>query len=279
MNYRSPWLRIFQLLPAVFLVMGCNLQKDIDVELPTGPTQLVAECYLENGIIPRLTVTETMPYLSATELTTLPDVTVVLTLPNGTHDTLQYAPGQDRRTRKAYTHISKRRLLARPGDKFRLDITDKGGLGRHLTGTATMPTTVSIDTVEWKFNDKPEDERQAYVIARFQDPGNSTDFYRFQIHKSRINQDPESDYNVDDRLNNGQLITLGTSYQFNPSDTVIVTVYHIDEPYYRFMESVENARGANGNPFAQPAAISSTVEGGLGVFTVLNYQRKQVLIK
>jgi hypothetical protein len=278
MNHLSAWRRLFYLLPASFLVISCNLQKDIEVVLPSGPTQLVAECYLENGVVPRLTVTETAPYLSMTESLTLPEVTVVLTLPNGTRDTLQYAPGQDRRTRKAYTHISKRRLTARPGNTFKLDIVDKQG-NRHLTGTATMPTAVPINDVEWKFNDKPEGERQAYAIARFQDPGNTTDFYRFQIHRGTITDDSESDYNVDDRLTNGQLVTLGTSYQFNPSDTIIVSLYHLDEPYYRFLESVEDARGANGNPFVQPATVKSTVTGGIGVFTVLNYQRKQVIVR
>ena len=276
MNHRLTWLRIFQLAPAFFLA-SCGLQKDIDVELPAGPAQLVAECYLENGVIPRLTVTETVPYLSTTETITLPEVTVVLTLPSGAHDTLQYSPGQDRRTRKTYTHISKRRLSAKPGDTFKLDITDKQG--RHLTGTTTMPTAIAIDTVEWKFNDKPEDQRQAYLTASFRDPVATTDFYRFQIHLSQINKDPKSDYNVDDRLTNGQPVTLGTSYRFNPQDTLLVTLYHVDEPYYHFMESVDDARSANGNPFAQPSAIRSTVQGGVGVFTVLNYQRKTVILR
>ena len=276
MNFRFSRLLLFRMLPAL-LLGSCGLQKDIDIDLPAGPTQLVAECYLENGVIPRLTVTETVPYLSTTETITLPEVTVVLTLPNGTHDTLQYSPGLDRRTRKTYTHISKRRLLAKPGDTFQLDITDK--LGRHLTGTTTMPTYIPIDTVEWKFKDKPEDQRQAYLIARFQDPANTTDYYRFQIHRGQVSKDPESDYNVDDRLTNGQLVTLGTSYRFNPQDTLIVTLYHIDQPYYQFMQSTDDARSANGNPFAQPSSIKSTVQGGIGVFTVLNYQRKTVILK
>ncbi|WP_324671646.1 DUF4249 domain-containing protein [Hymenobacter sp. GOD-10R] len=276
MTFRPTSLRLLHVLP-ICLLTNCGLQKDIDIELPAGPAQLVAECYLEDGVIPRLTVTETVPYLSTTETITLPEVTVVLTLPNGTHDTLQYAPGLDRNTRKTYTHISKRRLRARPGDTFQLDITDKQG--RHLTGTATMPTAIPIESVEWKFNDKPEGERQAYLTARFQDPASTTDFYRFQIHKNYVHRDTESDYNVDDRLTNGQLVTLGTSYRFNPQDTLIVSLYHIDQPYYQFMQSTDDARSANGNPFAQPSAIRSTVQGGVGVFTVLNYQRKTVILK
>ncbi|MCR5886827.1 DUF4249 domain-containing protein [Hymenobacter sp. J193] len=152
-------------------------------------------------------------------------------------------------------------------------------MGRHLTGTATMPARVPIDTVEWKFNDRPEDQREAYVLVRFQDPATAGDYYRFQIHRDSISDDPEVDYTPDDRLNNGQEFTLGTSYEFDPGDTLITTLYHLDKAYADFMQSVDDARGANGNPFAQPAGIRSTVQGGLGVFTVLSYERRTIIIK
>jgi hypothetical protein len=42
---------------------------------------------------------------------------------------------------------------------------------------------------------------------------------------------------------------------------------------------VEDARSANGNPFAQPVTIKSTVTGGFGVFTHLNYQTRELIIK
>jgi hypothetical protein len=43
---------------------GCgSLEKDVNVPLPYYANQLVTECYLENGVVPRLTVTESVPYL------------------------------------------------------------------------------------------------------------------------------------------------------------------------------------------------------------------------
>ncbi|GAA4004390.1 hypothetical protein GCM10022408_15200 [Hymenobacter fastidiosus] len=256
---------------------GCNLQQDIDVELPVLPAQLVAECYLVPGQVPRLTVTETVPYLSTPEPSVPTDVTVVLTLPNGQQQQLSFRPGQDKLTQKAYTHIGRQPLVARPGDTFTLDVRDSKG--RRVTGTATMPALVPLDTVEWKFNEKSGEERKAYVLSRFQDPAATANFYRFQIHNDSISKDPERDFELDDRLNNGQLITLGTSYRFSAGDTLLITLYHIDQPYYLFLQSVQDARNANGNPFAQPAAIRSTVQGGLGVFTVLSSDRRTVILK
>ncbi|QDA59137.1 DUF4249 domain-containing protein [Hymenobacter jejuensis] len=275
-RYLQKYLGGLSALLVLAFATGCGLQKDIDVELPAGPAQLVVECYLENNQIPRLTVSETTPYLADPTPAVPTDATVVLTYPDGHRETLTYGPGISRQG-KAYTHIGKQRLTVKPGDKFVLDVTDTQG--RHVTGTAIAPTVVTIDTLEWKFNDKPAEERQAYVLNTFQDPAGTLDFYRFQIHRNSLANGSEIDYMIEDRLNDGKKITLGTSYQFDSGDTLVVSLYHFDQPYYRYMQSVQNARNANGNPFAQPSAIQSTVQGGLGVFTVLSYQRKTIIIK
>ncbi|QNH61254.1 DUF4249 domain-containing protein [Hymenobacter sediminicola] len=277
-NYFSPAIRsLLLLLPVAMLLSGCDLQKDIDVELPALPAQLVTECYLEDGQIPRLTVTETTPYL-ASPVPVLPtDVTVVLTLPSGRHDTLRFRPGIDSTILKGYTHIGSRPLVARPGDTFSLEVYDTKG--RRVTGTATMPDRIPIDSLRYKFNDKPTEERKAYLLTSFTDPAATADFYRLQIHKDSISTDRERDFELDDRLNNGKSFTVGTSYQFRAGDTLLVTLYHIDQPYYLFRQSVRDARDANGNPFAQPSAIRSTVQGGVGVFTVLSYDRKQIILR
>ena len=255
---------------------SCDLEQDIDVELPVLPAQLVAECYLENGRIPRLTVTETVPYLASPEPVLVTDVTVRLTLPGGQVEVLRFLPGIDRATGKGYTHTGRRALVARPGDTFGLEVMDTKG--RRLTGTATVPSRVPIDSLEYKFNDRPPAQREAFVLTNFRDPVGLGNFYRLQIHRDSIGPTPEIDYDVEDRLNDGTSFTLGTSYRFDPGDTLLVTLYHIDQPYYLFQRSVQDARNANGNPFAQPSAIKSTVKGGLGVFTVLSYDRKQIII-
>ncbi|WBA42184.1 DUF4249 domain-containing protein [Hymenobacter canadensis] len=264
------------LLTLAGLTASCDLEQNIDVELPALPAQLVAECYLEDGQIPRLTVTETVPYLASPEPVLPTDVTVRLTLANGQVEVIRFFPGVDPVTGKGYTHMGRRPLVARPGDVFSLEVVDTKG--RRLTGTATVPARVPIDSVEYKFNDLPPTQREAFVLTNFRDPAGLGDYYRLQIHRDSISDEAEIDYDVEDRLNDGRPYTLGTSYRFDPGDTLLVTLYHFDQPYYLFRQSVNDARNANGNPFAQPSAIKSTVQGGLGVFTVLSYDRKQIII-
>jgi Domain of unknown function (DUF4249) len=263
------------LLAAGLLTTGCNLEQNADVDLPVLPAQLVVECYLESGKIPEMTVTETVPYLSTPTPAVPTDVTVTLTSPTGTTETLRYQPGQNPDTRKLFTHRGTRRLVIRPGDTWQLTVTDTKG--RRVTGSATMPSTVPIDAIEWTFNSQPEPK--ALVTVKFQDPPGVGDFYRFQVHNDSISDDPDVEYFPEDRLLDGQLVTLGTSYEFAPDDTLVISLFHLDQPYYNFLRSVDDAQSANGNPFGQPAAVQSTVQGGIGVFTILNYQRRTVIVR
>ena len=248
-----------------------KLQNDINVPLPTYSAELVLECYLEAGKVPSLAVTTSVPQVP-------PDVTVTLTMPNGTPVPLAFNPNYKALVdtaagEKFHSHIGRDALVARPGDVFKIDVRDTQG--RHITGTTTMLAPIPIDSVEYKFNDKTGTNRKAYFLTNFRDPASPDDCYRLQLHKGRptaknLLKSPEVDMSVQDRLLNGQPFVLGTSYRFNPGDTVTATLYHTDLAYFQFRQSVRDARQANGNPFAQPSGIYSNVQGGVGIFTVLS---------
>jgi hypothetical protein len=281
-------------LSLLALLAGCGkLQNDANVVLPAYTNQLVAECYLEPGVIPRLTVTESVPYLdngqavaAGSQILALPngqtvqlptDVTVTLTLPGGQPTPLKFSPGVDATTGKYYTHIGTKPITARAGQQFGLDVQDKRG--RHLTGTAITPTFIPIDSVKYKYNGLTGDNKKAYFMTKWTDPGITTDFYRLMLHKGKPANNSETDNDIRDKLFNGQPYAQVTTYRFRPGDTVTATLYHVDTLYFDFRQSVRNARNANGNPFAQPSAIHSTVQGGLGVFSVLVSDKRTVILK
>ncbi len=270
------------LLLALVGLAGCGkLQNDINVPLPTYSSELAVECYLEPGQVPSLTVTTSVPYLSSVLPQVPTDVDVTLTLPDGTVVPLAFQPNYQvltdtTRGEKFHTHIGRDPLVAKPGDVFVLDVRDTKG--RHATSTTTMLPPVPIDSVGYKFNDKSPSERRAYFLTNFRDPATPDDCYRLQLHKGNpangaLLKRPEVDYAVEDRLLNGEHFTLGTSYRFYPGDTVTATLYHTDRAFFRFRESVRDARDANGNPFAQPSAIYGNVQGGIGIFSVLSFTR------
>ena len=272
---------------------GCGLQKDVAVPLPAYSNELVAECYLQNGVVPRLTITESVPYLYNGQATTgasvgfrlpngqtvqLPtDVQVSLTLPDGSVMPLAFKPGTDLTTGKLYTHIGTAPLAAATGQRFELDAQDLRG--RHLTGTAVVPTLVPIDSATYKFNDGTGDDHKAYFMTRWLDPLATTDYYRLQLHLGRPSNNSDRDTDISDRLFNGQPYAQVTTYRYHVGDTITATLYHVDSLYYAFRQSTRDARNANGNPFAQAAPIHSTVQGGIGVFTVLVSDQRTVIVR
>lgn len=276
------------------LLASCGkLQNDANVVLPAYTNQLVAECYLENGIIPRLTITESVPYLdngqavaAGSQLLTLPngqiiqlptDVTVSLKLPSGQNMPLRFSPGIDIITGKYYTHIGTVPIVAKAGQQFGLDAQDRRG--RHVTGTAIVPALIPIDSIKYKFNNLTGSNKKAYFQTSWTDPGATIDFYRLMLHKGKPANNSETDNDIRDKYFNGKAYSQVTTYRFLPNDTVTATLYHVDTLYFDFRQSVRNARSANGNPFAQPSAIHSTVQGGIGVFSVLVSDQRTVILK
>ena len=276
------------------VLAGCGkLQKDVAVPLPYYANQLVAECYLENGVVPRLAVTESVPYLddgqaiaAGSYILPLPngqnvqlpaDVAVTLTLPDGRQLVLPFKPGLDATTGKYYTHVGTAPITARAGQQFALDVRDQRG--RHITGTAVVPTFIPIDSVRYQFNAQTDSSRRAYFVTSWRDPAATRDYYRILLHRGRPSNDSETSRDLDDRLFNGQPYAQVTTYRFRQNDTITATLYHVDSLYYDFRQSTRDARNANGNPFSQPSAIHSTVQGGIGVFTVLVPDQRTLILK
>jgi hypothetical protein len=143
-----------------------------------------------------------------------------------------------------------------------------------VTGTTTIMERVPIEAVEWEFNDR----NKAYLLTSFQDDPNAENFYRYMVHRDSLSNGSQRDFVSSDRLTNGKRVSYGSAYDYEKGDTLIVSLFHIEKQYYDFMSSVSDARSANGNPFAQPSRIKSSVQGGIGIFTNLAFDRKTVVI-
>lgn len=264
-------LFLYLILPVLLLTTACDLEKDIEVVLPEHTPQLVVECYLQQGKPFRLAVTESSSYFDEPQPPFVADAQVYITH-NGRRIKLSYKPMVSPGASKYYTHTSPEIMRAKAGDIFGLEVTDSKG--RKVTGFTTVLPTVPIEEVEWKFNDK----EKAYLLTSFQDAAGTSNFYRYVTHLDSLNTRPERDFTLDDNLANGKRTTLGSAYNYDRNDTIIVTLYHIEKQYYDFLNSVEDAKDANGNPFAQPSKIRSSVQGGIGIFTNLVYDRKTVVL-
>ncbi len=282
---------LFLLLTAATLT-ACNLQKEIDIPSPNIPTQLFVECYLVPGEPYRLIVQRTQPFdapppISGDSLNPIfnldflaVDAVVTIAGPRGS-ETINFSPAQDTSSThtRFFTHIGTTVFDGQPGEVFTIDITDSEG--RRVTGSTTVLAPVPIDTVEVSFNpDAPFADAKAALLTRYFDPVAPGNAYRYQTNRVvRGKFDRQQSFELDDLRINGAPSAVGSSYRFTQGDTLDVALHHISLPYLRFLESVDAAEGANGNPFAQPASIKSTVQGGLGVFTSLATDRRRIILK
>ncbi|WP_242916899.1 DUF4249 domain-containing protein [Pontibacter liquoris] len=269
---KKPSSRYMLLLCLLALLCACDLQKDVEVDLPTYTPQLVVECYLEPGKPYRLTLLESSSYFATPQPDLVTDAEVYIAH-NGTKTKLTYKPQYDENTGRFYTYSATETMQGKPGDIYRLEVSDEKG--RKVTGFTTILPRVPIDTIEWKFNDKEE----AYLLTTFQDDPNAADFYRYMVHQDSLHTDPEQLQISTDKLTNGKRTSYGSTYEYDKGDLLIVSLFHIEKQYYDFLSSTADAKNANGNPFAQPAQIKSSVQGGIGIFTNLAYDRKVVVLQ
>ncbi|MGV3540613.1 MAG: DUF4249 domain-containing protein [Rufibacter sp.] len=254
------------------------MEQEIEVKLPVLPPQMVVECYLENGQPYRLALSESSSYFGATQPVVIDNATVTITKNNEPPVTLPYKLVVDEKNAKVFTHQSTKLVEGNVGDVFTLLITHPSG--RRITGTTTVLPPAPIDSVGYKFNDKPEANQEAYLLVRWQDDPSRENFYRLLAHQDSSGvTNSRMDAELDDRLRNGQKIVYTTTYRFKRNDTLDIKLFHADQAYYQYISSVEDARRSNGNPFAQPVSVKPTVAGGYGVFTFLNYDTKRVILK
>lgn len=252
-----------------------SLQKDVTIDLPHYEPEIVVECYLEHGKPYRLFLTESANYFGEVDLPSLPNVKVSITH-NGAEEILTFNPGYDSTTQKFYTYAGTTIVDSAQKGDYALKIEDEVK-GRIVTGVTSFLPAPRLDTIEVKFRDK---DSLAFVLTKFQDNHpNDPNYYRIIVNKDSLAGDVVMEFSLEGRFKTDNQIALGTGYDFKDEDTVFVSVFHLQKDYYDFLETVEDAKQANGNPFAQPTVVKSTVEGGLGVFTTLAYFRRRLVLE
>lgn len=256
---------------------ACNLEQNIDIDLPQVPSQLFVECYIEENKPIRILLTESVGFL---------DVDVLPTINQGTEISLTSNDGQeylieaefsfDSLDGTAYNYISQESLNQIPSNReYELKISDE--LGRTLRGTTRFLEKPQIENIEARFR---ESDSLAFLLVTFPDLDPMADnFYRIVINQDTLGGVREIDFYLQDLFTTDNKITIGTGFNYEKNDTLFVSLYHIEEKYFDFLQSVDDASNANGNPFAQPAVIKHTVEEGMGVFTTLPYDRRIFVVK
>lgn len=271
-------IKYLSALAALSFFAACNLEKEVNIELPLYDSQPVVECYLEPGKPFRLLLTRSYGFfdplgLDSTFLdkTLLSGATVTVAY-NGQVDTLYGQLSADFSPLKIFNYTGLNIVSATPGIEYTLNIVLPDG--KNITGQTTMLPLVPIDSIRVEWN--PDRDTLARVLTYITDDVTQENFFRRMLNYGSLDSVPEQDFLANDRIATTELIAFGTGYDLVQGDTVINTIFHITRDYYDYIESVQLAVFGNLNPFAQPSPIKSNVRGSanpLGIFTCLVYDR------
>ena len=268
----------------LFSTVACNLEQEIDLELPVYESQYVVEAYLEPGQPFRILLTESAPYFE--EFPTLDEQFLENILVNDAEVSISHKGETyvlenglffDFFTGKLYNYGNPTLVPADFEEDFNLEITTRDD--EMITGTTKVFPPVPIDSVVVEFQ---ENDTLARVLTYFSDDLSEANFYRYMLHRSSLDSTAYQDFIINDEVVDSETIVFGTAYDFAEGDTIINSLLHIDLDYYSWVESVAFAVGSNGNPFGQPGKLQSNIEGdanAIGVFTGFSPERITTIIE
>jgi len=283
-NYKLNKLYFFLFLPllSAFLLTSCNLEQEVEIDLPEYDSRPVLECYLEAGKPFNLLISRSAPYFApfpSLDQEFLQDLLIdsaeVVIRHNGEEYVLENQIRFNPNTGKFSNYFNPGPVPFDTINPFELSVTFNDG--STITGSTRMLPVIPLDSL---VIEPAESDTLARVLTYFTDRVGQENFYRRTFHESSLDSLPEQDFPVNDRIVE-DVVVFGTGFNYAKGDTIISTLYHIEESYYTFLTSVDAAAAGNGNPFAQPSPVATILGGtanAIGIFTGLSYDRVTVIL-
>jgi hypothetical protein len=153
---------------------------------------------------------------------------------------------------------------------------------KTLESTSNIPNHVSFDSLIVRKGSIPgfpgaqENDSSYQVMVMYKDPAEMVNFYRFV---EIVNNEITNSYVFDDRLNNGEYVTvplLNFSRELVPGDVLEIEMQCIDELVYEYFNSFGNTQGGSATP-ANP--YTNIIGSELGYFNAHTSEVKEKVIE
>jgi hypothetical protein len=153
---------------------------------------------------------------------------------------------------------------------------------KTLESVSNIPNHVSFDSLIVRkasvpgFPGAQENDLYYEVRVQYKDPADVVNFYRFV---EIVNNEITNSYVFDDRLNNGEYVTvplLNFSRELLPGDVLKIEMQCIDEFVYEYFNSLGNTLGGSATP-ANP--YTNIIGSELGYFNAHTSEMKEKVIQ
>ncbi len=266
------------------LLLFSACEKNIEVDFPPGEQPYVVEGYIENGVVPIVSISRGVSFLKNISNEDFRDLfvrnaRVLIRTNDGLWDSLRAV---DLGGAVIYTNPN---ISGEVGKKYDLKVEVDGKI---FTASTTILPSHPLDSITIKTapGDKGIKDSLVELTAWFTDPIQKDNFFRMLTRKnSEFFFDVAFNSIYNDLLINGQQTSFtifGGKQQlqnndsadfsqygyFKRGDTVYVKWASIDKAQFDFWDSFESQSGSFGNPFAPTVIINSNVkgEGVLGIW-------------
>lgn len=265
----------------MIFLQACNLEREVSIELPDYQNQPVVECYLEAGKPYRLLLSQSFAYFDQFDFDNpaaalINDAIVIIRIKDQ-EIVLDNQIFIDFETGKIANYGSAALVPEDFDNQFSLEISLNDGT--LLTAQTKLLPIVPIDSIVVEFNTSGT---MARALTYFTEDQNQTNWYRRMLNFGSLDSIPLQDFVLDDDFFDTPQGVFGSGYGFEEGDTLINTLVHIDEAYYKYLNTLNQSIVANLNPFGQPGLIESNIQGSkpaIGIFTGLSLYRDTVIIQ
>lgn len=265
----------------LLFLQACNLEREVSIELPDYQNQPVVECYLEAGKPYRLLLSQSFAYFDQFDFdnpaAALLNDAIVIIRYKDEEIVLDNQIFLDLETGKIANYGSTTLVPEDLNEDFFLEISLNDGT--LLTAQTKLLPTVPIDSIIVEYN---ASATLARALTYFTEDQNQTNWYRRMLNFGSLDSIPLQDFVLDDDFFDTSQGVFGSGYGFEAGDTLIHTLVHIDEAYYKYLNTINQSIVANVNPFGQPGLIESNINGtkpAIGIFTGLSLYRDTVIIQ
>lgn len=274
-QYKTSYKSMMLVLSGLFcFCVACEMQQDIEVQLPEHEEEFVVECYLEPGKPYGALVTRSLHLFESAKLENVDSASVTITSSDGEEkiDLLNLSHG-DTSFQKLYNYWHPDLVEYEEGKEYKIEVSYGDKL--KVSGRTRFLPKVGLERIHFKY----DEDSLASIFVDIKDRVGEENYYRLVMR----GPDPKHGVSYDgvwsDEDATGGILQAYSHFHFQKGWTVAINLYHIDKDFYDFLNSVQKAHDSNYNPFMQPANIESTLDGATGVFTAISMTSDTIRVK
>lgn len=280
------------LLFAIAAISFAACQASYEDEIPPYESELVIEAYV-NQKYPLLNyaiLTQSLDYFNPNiDVDGIKDAKIMVYegTPNETgidweSDGVEWIPIQGQEELQGLFMPSEFGFVGKEEHYYKMEISYEDEL---YTAVSYLPKMVKIDTFySYSIFNTKRDSNEPFIQMTFKDPVGFGNYYQLYDYRGFQTEEypplwgsADRPLLLDDELFDGETFSYGSIFPESYNDTVTFLLTQIDEQAFEFWESYDNSAN-QGGPFVQPINVKSNFDKGIGIFTALAVDNKQIII-